>query len=84
MGHTVGGNKSWSIKNVYINMCVVIKESLRWKIGITGDQGSRTLVGGLLAKAQQPLHLQPTSRTLPRDLPDESHGGGLKKQAAAP
>ena len=46
-------------------MCVVIKESLRWKIGITGDQGSRALVGGLLAKAQHPLICGPRQEPSP-------------------
>ena len=63
--YTVGGNKSWSMRNAYISICVAKKENLRRKIGISGDQGSRALVGGLLAKAQHPLICGPRQEPSP-------------------
>ena len=76
LGHTVGGNKSWSIKNAYINICVVIKGKFVQENRDFGRPGLPCPGGGPSSESTAPPHLRPTSRTLPRDLPDESHGGG--------
>ena len=65
-------------------MCVVIKGKFAVENRDYGRPGLPYPGGGPSSESTAPPHLQPTSRTLPQDLPDESHGGGLKKQAAAP